>query len=175
MRRPVEGRGGATVVYEFERLAYPTDVDPEDRALLLDIERADGRIDLCRIPTDGGAEPEVLVTREDVSAGGGRYSPDGRWIAYHTQTVSGWDIFVIPSEGGDRKWQVTTDGAVYPHWSLEGTEIWVTHFSGTLHIVNVDGESDTFRVHGSRQGPTVTSPDGSGSYYDLHPDGTHLL
>ncbi|HPF70285.1 MAG TPA: hypothetical protein PLQ13_06415, partial [Candidatus Krumholzibacteria bacterium] len=38
-----------------------------------------------------------------------------------------------------------------------------------------NGSGQTFRVGSFRQPVTVTSPESSGPYYDLHPDGKRLL
>ena len=56
---------------------------------------------------------EVITTFNGSYNTGPAWSPDGRWIAYHTQSAAGWDVFVMPADGGARKWQVTTDGSVY--------------------------------------------------------------
>ena len=39
----------------------------------------------------------------------------------------------------------------------------------------MDGSGQTFRVGSFRQPLTVTSPDATGSFYDLHPDGQRIL
>jgi Tol biopolymer transport system component len=117
----------------------------------------------------------VVETAAGKNVGGGKYSPDGRWLAFHTETSSGWDIFVTSAAGGGRKWQVTTEGAVYPVWNHDGTELWVSQFSGVLRVYSVDGNGETFQVGSYRQSITVTGPDDTGNFYDLHPDGQRVL
>jgi len=132
--------------------------------------------DLRSLPLEaGGDEVTTLATSPEDNLGGGEYSPDGRWIAYHTETAAGWDIFVMPAAGGMRKWQVTTDGAAYPKWNHDGTELWVSKFNGDLNVYSVDGTGQTFRVGKFSHPLTITSPDGEGCYYDLHPDGLRIL
>ena len=46
--------------------------------------------------------------------------PGQHSIAYHAMSASAWDIFVMLAAGGARKWQITTDGAVYPKWTRDG-------------------------------------------------------
>jgi Tol biopolymer transport system component len=174
--QPVEGQGGATILAESDRGLLPSSVAPADRDLLINLIRSDGIIEMQRLALDGeGAEPVTIVSAVDQSKGGGVYSPDGRWIAYNEQTAAGWDVFVMPAAGGTRKWQITTDGSVYPRWNREGTELWVSRFNGELRVYEVDGTGDTFRVGAYRAGPTVSPPDGTGRYYDLHPDGKRIL
>ncbi|MBE0565581.1 MAG: serine/threonine-protein kinase [Krumholzibacteria bacterium] len=176
VQQPVEGQGGAAIVLESSLEIFPSSLGPGDRDLLLDYEREDGRIELRRLDlAGGGGEPVTVAAAADANLGGGQYSPDGRWIAYHTQTTAGWDVFVIPAAGGARKWQITSDGAVYPRWSADGGELWVSRFNGELRAYAVDGSGQTFRAGTFRQPVTVSQPDATGNYYDLHPDGRRIL
>jgi len=176
IQQPVEGQGGEVILAEASRPLAPSSVSPDDQFLLISAEREDSNIEMRRLDlTDPGAEMEVVRAREDANLGVGNYSPDGRWIAYNTQSAAGWDVFVIPAGGGSRKWQVTTDGAVYPQWNAAGTELWVSKFNGTLRVYDIDGRDETLRVGSFRQSVTVSPPDGSGRYYDLHPDGARIL
>jgi Tol biopolymer transport system component len=176
MQQPVEGQGGAAIVLESARETWPTALAPDDRSLLFDFERDDGKFEMRRLMLGGGAgEPATVAAAEAMSLGGGVLSPDGRWIAFHLQSAGGWDVFVMPAAGGARKWQVTTDGAVYPRWAAGGRELWVSPFDGKLRVYAVDGSGDTFRIGSHRRGAEVPGPDITGSYYDLHPDGRRLL
>jgi Tol biopolymer transport system component len=176
LQQPVEGQGGAAIVLEAAEEILPTSVSPGDRELLLNHDR-DGRyVEMQRLDLSSNeAELTTLVAMDEANVGGGIYSPDGRWIAYHAESASGFDVFVMPAGGGARKWQVTSDGAVFPHWTPDGEHLWVSNFNGDLRVYEVDGSGDTFRVGSYRPSVTVTPPDATGCYYDLHPDGLRLL
>jgi len=176
IRQPVDGQGVGTMILESEREISPTSVALGDRDILIDAEREDGKFDMRRlILDDEAAEPVVIGSASGENLGGGKYSPDRRWIAYHTETAAGWDVFVTSAIGGDRKWQITTSGSAYPRWSHDGRELWVCQFSGALRVYEVDGSGDTFQVGAFREPLVVTSPDATGNYYDLHPDGQRIL
>ena len=176
VQQPVEGQGSAAIVLESEREIAPTSLSADDQYLLLDYEREDGHFEMRRLSLNAGEdELSTIATRPEENLGGGIYSPDGSWIAYHTETAAGWDVFVIPAAGGARKWQVTTDGGVYPKWNGDGTELWISQFNGDLRAYAVDGSGPTFRVGAFNQMLNVTAPDASGSYYNLHPDGQRIL
>jgi len=175
IQQPVEGQGGAAILLESARYIAATAIFPGNQEILIDFEREDGDFDMRRLRLDAGGEPEVVAASSDGNLGGGVLSPDGRWIAYHTETAAGWDVFVIPSGGGARKWQVTTDGAVYPLWSTDGSEIWSSPFDGRIRAYAVDGSGDTFHVGASRTVVATEVPDATGSYYDRHPDGARIL
>jgi Tol biopolymer transport system component len=175
MQQPVEGQGGAAILFEADAMLGPTSASPDGRYLLFDKDRGQSTVEMQRLDLAGGDEPVRTIASADKSLGGGRYSPDGRWIAYHTVTAQGWDVFVIAADGSVRKWQISTIGAVYPRWSPDGRTLYVQTFSGELLAFEVDGSGQTFRVGGSRRSLTVNAPDGSGSFYDVHPDGQRVL
>jgi len=176
MQQPVEGQGGTAILLESERNLNPFSVSPDDQFLVFDYEREDSNYEIRRLPLgDDGGEITTLATAPDANVGGGVYSPDGRWIAYHTETAAGWDVFVIPASGGPRKWQVTTYGTAYPKWNSDGTELWVSRFNGSLRSYSVDGSGNTFRLGKFTDRVPGPSIGADGSHYDLHPDGTRLL
>jgi Tol biopolymer transport system component len=176
MEQPVEGQGGAAILLESKLDLAPFDVSPDGTTLILDFQREDTVSELRTLDLQGGdGQPVVLANHPENSLGGGVYSPDGRWIAYHTETAAAWDVFVMPASGGTRKWQVTSSGTAYPEWNEDGTELWVSSFNGTLLAYKVDGSGETFRVGGFTEMAVVTGPDGTGNHYDLHPDGERLV
>jgi len=176
MQQPVEGQGGGAIILESDRTIAPTSADPSDQFLLVDYEREDGNFEMRRLALGSGTDELVtLATAPEANLGGGLYSPDGRWIAYHTETAAAWDVFVTSADGGVRKWQVTTDGSAYPKWNGDGTELWVSKFNGDLRVYAVNGTGQTFRVGNFTQTLTVSDPGGTGCFYDLHPDGNRIL
>jgi Tol biopolymer transport system component len=167
MEQPVEGQGGAAILLEYERTVYPTSVSPDGKTLLLDWEREDSNLEIRMMSLENPDGEATMLASSEENLAGGKYSPDGRWIAYHTTSSEGWDVFVIPATGGARKWQVSTEGAVYPLWSHDGTELWATPFNGAIRAFKVDGTGQTFRVGGFRETGLNSVPDADGSNFDL--------
>lgn len=175
-QQPVEGQGGNAILLESKRTIFPTSVSPDGKTLLFNFEREDGKMEVRSLSLEEGtSEMETLAFSPDEDLGGGQFSPDGRWVAYHTRSSAAWDVFVMPAAGGTRKWQVTSDGAVYPVWNSDGTRLLVTKFNGDLRSYSVDGTGQTFRVGGFEVKGSVMPPDANGSGYDLHPDDTRIL
>ncbi|MDX2472307.1 MAG: protein kinase [Candidatus Krumholzibacteria bacterium] len=176
IRQAIEGQGHSDVLYESVTMVFPSDVSPDGQHLILSSRSKNSKLQMNRLSLQNpDADLEILKSSATVSAGGGVYSPDGRWIAYNTESESGWDIFVMAAEGGNRVWQVTTEGTVYPKWAKDGTELWSTGFSGEVVQMAVDGSTNTFRVGGRSQTLTASVPDGDGTYYDLAPDNSRIL
>jgi Tol biopolymer transport system component len=173
MRQPVEGTGSEQVVFESTRELQTDEVSPDGKHILFEINDPESAMDQWMISFSGD-DPVKLVDGERVQ-GGGRVSPDGRWLAYHGQTPGSFEIFVRPMTGGDRKWQVTRDGAVYPFWGPNGDELFYVEMSGRVSMVPVDGTGSTFRVGAPKNLMMVPPPEGGGTHVSLHPDGQRLL
>ena len=132
--------------------------------------------EIRRLPLDNPrGEMTVLVSGPGQSVGTGVYSPDGRWVAFGLFIGTDWQTYVMPAEGGERRWQVSTDGAVYPVWAPDGRRLFLSGTKGDILVYEVDGSGSTFRTGSHRTISTPYSPDPSGKYYDLHPDGRRIL
>jgi Tol biopolymer transport system component len=53
----------------------------------------------------------------------GRFSPDGRWIAYASNETGRWEVFVETFPPSGSRWQVSTDGGSQPIWRRDGSEL----------------------------------------------------
>ena len=78
--------------------------------------------DVSILSLEGEAVPDVLIDTGFLEAAP-TISPDGRWIAYHSNFSNQWEIYVqrFP-ELGDRM-RVSTGGGRMPLWSPDGTEL----------------------------------------------------
>jgi dipeptidyl aminopeptidase/acylaminoacyl peptidase len=86
----------------------------------------DGLHDLQLRSMSGGSsgeKPKVLLKSLFLSASTPGFSPDGRWVVYESVESGRPEIYVRPSSGEERKWQVSTEGGSTPLWSPAGDEI----------------------------------------------------
>ncbi len=67
----------------------------------------------------------------------GRFSPDGRYIAYESNESGEFDIFVRAFPVSTERWQLTTDGGRKPLWSHDGRHLYFVR-DETLFEVPVD-------------------------------------
>jgi serine/threonine-protein kinase len=51
------------------------------------------------------------------------FSPDGRWIAYHSDESGNNEVYVRSFPDRGEKWQVSSGGGLYPKWSRVGNEL----------------------------------------------------
>jgi Tol biopolymer transport system component len=173
MERPVEGTGGAAILYEANEELITTSIHPDGNGVLFTHIFADSiGTNLEFLPFDGDGTSTVVLPSEGY---GGRYSPDGRWIAYGWSTAAGFDVFVMPASGGTRKWQITTTGSVWPQWQPDGTRLFVQGFEGQVVAYEVEAKGNSFRFGSAEELMTVESPNQNGVPFTIHPDGKRIV
>ena len=100
-----------------ERVVYGPDVSRDGNYLAYyDVDPETGR-DLWYLSLEDGREPVLFLATpaEEVLP---QISPEGRLIAYQSNTSGRWEIYVRPFPEGDGRSQVSVDGGVNPRWSL---------------------------------------------------------
>jgi serine/threonine protein kinase len=53
----------------------------------------------------------------------GRFSPDGKWLAYVSDETGEYQVYVVPYPGPGAKLAVSIDGGLSPIWSPDGREL----------------------------------------------------
>ncbi len=91
--------------------------------------------DLWVLPIESERRP-VLFLQTPFSEQHGRFSPDGRWIAYVSNDQGREEVYVQPFPASGGKWQVSTTGGTAPHWRSDGKEIFYLS-AGKLMAVEV--------------------------------------
>lgn len=101
-------------------------------------------------------------------------SPDGRWVAYHSNESGRFEVYVqrIGSEGG--KWQISTDGGSMATWSRETREIIFSDPERKLMIVDVALEP-TFSASVPRPWIDPRMKGILGRAYDVSADGSRVV
>jgi Tol biopolymer transport system component len=106
-----------------DRPWLPQSWSPDGRVLLVNAGTTNGGIATYTVGKD--KEPQLLP-HSDVLAGGGAFSPDGKWIAYHRSTGGGpttLSIHVQPFPPTGAEYPVSPDARVAPIWRHGTNEI----------------------------------------------------
>jgi Tol biopolymer transport system component len=174
MQRPVEGTGGVSTLFESPDRLTTNSVHPDGTGILFTHWMPDtNRVwSLKYLAFEGDGEPTVILPSEGY---GGRYSPDGRWIAYGGYTADQWQIFVMPATGGSRKWQITTDGAVWPQWQPDGHRLFVHAYGAKVVAYKVQTGAISFRFESPEEFMTVDDLTPGGIPFAVHPDGKRIV
>ena len=100
----------------------PLDLSADGRFLLYN-EGPLGQRDLWILPLTGDRKAFPLVATP-FDENDGRFSPDGRFIAY-TSTESGkQEIYVRRFPPDAERWQISQSGGIEPSWSADGKKIY---------------------------------------------------
>jgi Tol biopolymer transport system component len=115
---------GATSWSADGRFLLYTRVDPKTRQ------------DLWVLPLAGDRQPSLFLQTPFIEFVG-RFSPDGRWIAYTSDDQGRYEVYVqtFPASGG--KWQISTNGGSQSWWRSDGKELYYVSDDGKLMAVEV--------------------------------------
>ncbi|HSE31170.1 MAG TPA: protein kinase [Pyrinomonadaceae bacterium] len=101
--------------------------------------------DLFVLPLSGDRKPQPVVQTNFVEIHG-RFSPDGRWIAYSSNESGQFQVYVQSFPPSGSKWPISIDGGAQPRWRGDGRELYYFTPDRKLMGVEVNGGSDKFQV-----------------------------
>jgi len=139
-RKRADGSGEAEKVIDYDEDLYATSFSPDGKLLMGETLG----YDLWVYPMDGSGELELFLKSEYLE-GTAKFSPDGRWVAYHSNESGRSEIYVRPFPAAGGKWQVSDSGGGYPTWSGDGSSIFYRTDEGVMAAA-VDVSGGTFRV-----------------------------
>jgi Tol biopolymer transport system component len=67
----------------------------------------------------------------------GRFSPDGKWLAYSSNESGRWEIYVTSFPDAHGKWQVSNAGGDQARWRGDGKELFYLSNEGRIMAVPV--------------------------------------
>ena len=124
--------------------------------------RLDQRADVARRASDRDAAGEI--------------SPDGRWLAYHSNESGRNEVYVRPFPNVDGgRWQISTGGGSRPAWSGNGRELFYFGPNTAMMVVAVQ-TTPTFSTGNPSKlfdGPWFAQQ--GGRTYDVSRDGQRFL
>ena len=173
--KPASGGGQEERLLKTEADAIAQDWSLDGRFLLyvmLDPGRKRGA-NIWLLPMQGERKP-IPLPQVSGDAGYPRFSPDSRWIAYRSNESGQNEIYVIPSQGADGKWQVSVGGGDWPVWRADGRELYDIAPDDRLMAVPVRGGT-TFTFGAPQPLFQTNVLKGLGSRYDASPDGQRFL
>ncbi|HEY7179846.1 MAG TPA: protein kinase [Blastocatellia bacterium] len=145
-RKLADGAGEAQRLLESEESLNVEDISPDGRFLIFNYYPAQKEPHLALLSLRGERKRIPFPTtqfREE----SGRFSPNGRWIAYRSMEKGESKIFVraFPLVGGDAgsKWQISDRTGNQPQWRGDGKELFFLEYN-TLMAVEVNTEGASF-------------------------------
>src|SRR5713101_7655451 len=113
------GAGPEELLLQDNLDKYPESWSPDSRFILYSTVGAPTGNHLFVLPLFGDRRPfPFLQTQFNTTYG--RFSPDGRWVAYQSNESGRFEIYVAPFPGPGGKWQVSIAGGTDPRWRPDG-------------------------------------------------------
>ncbi len=177
-----DGAGKPRQLTQSKKLQLPMSFTPDGKRLAWNESSTNGAYDLWTLPLEldgdglkgGNPEPFLQTSADERHP---QFSPDGRWLAYSSNESGTYQVCIraYPDKGG--KWQVSSDGGVYPVWSKNGRELFFRSPDDRIMVAAYTVKSDSIvadkpRVWSERQLEHFGII-GFGSY-DLAPDGKRV-
>jgi len=93
-------------------------------------------MDIWALPLSGDRKP-VAVAKSEFDETQGRFSPDGKWVAFSSNESGRYEIYVQPFPPTGAKWQVSSHGGAQPQWRRDGKELYFLGLDRKLTAVGI--------------------------------------
>ncbi len=100
----------------------------------------EARGDIWTLPAKEGAARN-LTNSDGIAERDPAWSPDGRWIAYFSDSTGEYELTITQSDGKGETKRLTNDGTHWrfsPRWSPDSKQIAFTDKSGTLYLHSLE-------------------------------------
>ena len=169
-KRRADGSGAEQKLVTSPNDKLASSVSPDGQLLLFEDDAAGGGTDIYGVsPNGSGADKRVIIggpsNQQD-----GRFSPDGKWIAYSSTESGRYEIYIAPYplDRGPSRQQVSNNGGRLPKWSPDGRVLY--YGSGNrLYRVSVNP------VTGEVGNPALLVKVPAALDYTVAPDGRLLI
>jgi Tol biopolymer transport system component len=123
-RKDASGAGSDELLFKSGEAKFVQDWSRDGRFLIYS-HVGGGGMDLSVLPLDGGApKAPIPYLKTEFFESQGRFSPDGRFVAYNSNQSGRNEIYVQPFPDPSKgKWQVSRGGGTAPRWRRDGKEL----------------------------------------------------
>jgi serine/threonine protein kinase len=145
--KPTNGASPEHSLFRFQHMrgagGVPIDWSRDGRFVLL-AGLGFYSVGLSVLPLEGDRRP-IPYLASHANQSGGRFSPDGRWVAYVSDESGQFEVYAQSFPDPGIKYQVSSEGGSRPRWRSDGKEIYYLGREGNLMAVSVQ-TSPTLRV-----------------------------
>jgi serine/threonine-protein kinase len=157
--------------------SYPI-MTPDGTRLIFAGTRAPGNVDIMQMMLDGSSRVVPLV-ESPFTENRPEISPDGRWLAYSSDSSGQFEIYVSPyPDVATRRWIVSTAGGTDARWARNSRELFFTTPDGALMGMQVKAAGQSWAATAPVKvlNPGYWSRNAFiGPSFDVSPDGKRFL
>lgn len=172
--KAVNRTGQETSLLQSNFNKAPTDWSRDGRYIIYRQSDPKTQFDIWALPLFDKENPFPLL-QSAANESGGVLSPDGHWLAYHSDESGRYEIYAQSFPGGGGKKRISTGGGVWPYWRGDGKELYYRSPDDKLMAVAITGQtslvaSAPVALFEFRSGGLPDQP-----YYSVSRDGRHFL
>jgi serine/threonine-protein kinase len=138
------------------------------------LEEGGSIVDLVRFPPRPDGQVQTVVATPAGEGFAGWLSPDGRWLAYTSESTGRNEIWVRPFPGPGPAVRVSSNGGVEPVWARNGKELYYIEGGSQMAVTVEAGAAFNFkpavRLFESTYARAQQPPS-----YDVTPDGHFVM
>jgi Tol biopolymer transport system component len=140
------GVGSERTLLNLDGSASPDDWAPDGRALLYHLGGTTAPTSLMLLPYNSAAAPPSSmgepqkpspVVESRFVAVDGRFSTNGKWLAYVSTESGGPEVIVQSFPTAFKRWTISVGGGIQPVWRRDGQELFYVGADGKLMAVSV--------------------------------------
>jgi serine/threonine-protein kinase len=161
---------------------------PDGKRLVFSEQTATTSFDISTVDIDWSdanhpkaGKPRVFLATPS-NESGAAVSPDGRWLAYHSNETGAFEVYVRPfadaATGEKGKWQVSSGGASSPRWVRGAHELIYRNREGRIMAASYTVTGDSFSAAKPRawcEKPLLDPSTFTFPLFDLAPDGKRII
>jgi serine/threonine-protein kinase len=170
-----DGTGSERQITNFA-MNLPTSISPDGKLAFFYKRDPKTSSDIWMVPLEGDLKPAVVLQTPFIESAA-KISPDGKFLAYHSNEAGHFEVYVRSFPGPGGKWQISTDGGNGPVWSRNGRELFYRNGDKMMAVDIMPGQS--FKAgspHLLFEGQFARRPGTDGeANYDISPDGQRFL
>ena len=146
--KPADGEENEDLLYKSQAHDIATDWSRDGKVILgtsYDVTLKK-QYDLFALPMTGEKNARALL-ETPFAEREGRFSPDGRWIAYLSDESGVDGVYVMPYPGPGGKYQIAGDAAAArPYWAADGRAVYYQRRDASLMMAEVTPKGGALEV-----------------------------
>jgi serine/threonine protein kinase/Tol biopolymer transport system component len=132
------GTGGPDeVLFVSKEAKNLSDWSPDGKYVLFSSQSPTTARDVWALPVEGADRKPFPVAQTAAEETNGKFSPDGKWVAYDSDETGHREVFVRPFPGPGPAVRVSTGGGAVPFWRHDGKELFYRTSDDQLMAVSV--------------------------------------
>jgi len=123
--QPISGSGNQEMLDIPKAFGSVISWSPNGRYLFFMVQNNATRQDIYYIDLDGDKKLTPLI-QSPANESGAALSPNGKWLAYHSDESGRSEVYVTAFPGPGGKWQVSNGGGGSVSWSADNKQLYYT-------------------------------------------------